>query len=68
MRLNVIKECGIGLVYVNEELNYSPFSPPPNESSVVLQEIHGEGSRHMFSSNVRTKQIMIIVFGICSFI
>ena len=52
MRLNVIKECGIGLVYVNEELNYSPFSPPPNESSVVLQEIHGEGSSGSGSSNI----------------
>ncbi|KAJ9676177.1 hypothetical protein PVL29_024930 [Vitis rotundifolia] len=47
MRLNAIKECGIGLVYVNEEVNYSIFSPP-NESSVVLQEIHEgpSGSRY----------------------
>ena len=52
MRLNVIKECGIGLVYVNEEVNYSVFSPPPNESSVVLQEIHGEGSSGSGSSNI----------------
>ncbi|KAL6316224.1 hypothetical protein AAG906_017771 [Vitis piasezkii] len=47
MRLNAIKECGIGLVYVNEEVNYSIFSPP-NVSSVVLQEIHEgpSGSRY----------------------
>ena len=47
MRLNAIKECGIGLVYVNEEVNYSIFSPP-NESSVVLQEVHEgpSGSRY----------------------
>ena len=51
MRLNAIKECGIGLVYVNEEVNYSVFSPP-NESSVVLQEIHEEEPSGSGCSNI----------------
>ena len=51
MGLNVIKECGIGIVYVNEEMNYSIFTPP-NESSVVLQEIHEEGPSASGCSNI----------------
>ena len=50
MGLNVIKECGIGIVYVNEEMNYSIFTPP-NESSAVLQEIH-EGPSASGCSNI----------------
>ncbi|RVW60012.1 TMV resistance protein N [Vitis vinifera] len=50
MGLNVIKECGIGPVYVNEEMNYSIFTP--NESSVVLQEIHEEGPSASGCSNI----------------
>ncbi|KAJ9707480.1 hypothetical protein PVL29_002492 [Vitis rotundifolia] len=55
MCLSAIKECGIGLVYVNEEVNYSVFSPPPpppNESSVVLQEIHEEEPSGSGYSNI----------------
>lgn len=52
MRLNAIKECGIGLVYVNEAVNCSVFSPPPNESSVILQEIHEEEPSGSGYSNI----------------
>ncbi|KAL6315927.1 hypothetical protein AAG906_013761 [Vitis piasezkii] len=33
-----IKRCGLGLVYVNEEVNCNNV-PPPNESTLVLKEI-----------------------------
>ena len=33
-----IKRCGLGLMYVNEEVNCNNV-PPPNESTLVLKEI-----------------------------
>ena len=37
-----IKRCGLGLVYVNEEVNCNNV-PPPNESTLVLKEISAAG-------------------------
>ncbi|KAL6315933.1 hypothetical protein AAG906_013767 [Vitis piasezkii] len=36
-----IKRCGLGLMYVNEEVNFNSLfsTPPPNESTLVLKEI-----------------------------